>query len=480
MAQYIGGRYLDYGKSFSVYKTLLTTNYKLDSYPPACAENETFGPEFPGALIRKPQYTNCTFVNSFFDSSDGALSRLHNCRFYDCTLNNCDFRYSDVYHSNFSVKQASSKITSCNFSFSNFIGAKFHETEFSGCSFRQMQFEDTCFEHCQMEYSSIEQSSFKNCKLIDLDLSKVSVRYCSFENVIFENVTFHILNLARNFGLINLLMQSHGKINIAYGNDGIMTLSDAMEQLNLLIPYYTETRQFYELVNVYAANNNYTEIVETLPMAFESVVATCDFAALQDLCTLVVKLKICNESQLRSFYGLIKQLVDPTNYPHYLRKSYNSYIENIKHILVDNPYNYPEARILLKTDIETLADSDMSGLLNSIETNIRGLAPSVDASIQLTHHSPYDVLIVLYGALPELLTVCQVFYYALGGMKAYSDLKHSLKEKAKKNEIAKVPANSHKDKKSVKRVELSVGKVFSFKYEKEYTKRVESIEYSIN
>ena len=178
MAQYIDGRYLDYEKSFSVYKTLLTTNYELDSYPPTFAENETFGSKFPGAHIRKPQYKNCTFVNACFDSSDGALSRLHNCRFYDCALNNCDFRYSDVYHSHFSTKQASSVITSCNFSFSNFIGATFNETSFSGCSFRQMQFEDTIFEHCQMEYSSIEQSSFKNCKLIDLDLRKVSVRYC--------------------------------------------------------------------------------------------------------------------------------------------------------------------------------------------------------------------------------------------------------------------------------------------------------------
>ena len=127
----------------------------------------------------------------------------------------------------------------------------------------------------------------------------------------------------------------------------------------------------------------------------------------------------------------------------------------------------------------TLADRDMSLLLESIETNISNLVPDIDVSIELTRHSPYDVAIVLYGLLPEILTVCQIFYYSLGGTKSFSDLKNSLKEKTNNNtNVAKT--NNIDDVESIKRIELSVGKFFSFKFEKEYTKRVKSMEYTIH
>ncbi len=474
MEKKIDTQYLDYEQSFREFKSLLTTNYELDSYPPVLAENTTFGSEFPGALIRKPQYSKCTFVRSTFNAADGAFSKLHHCRFYDCKLNNCDFRYTDLFADIICSKHTISTIESCNFSFSNFIDSTFTQIQFSGCSFRQMQFENIHFNQCSMQYSSIEQSSFKNCSIRDLDLSKVSVRYCSF-----ENVTFHILDLARNYGLIPLLLQSTGVV-VAFGNNQTASLQEAIGRLSKLIPYYIETQQYYELLNLYAVTNNSVAILNILPHAFESVISRCDFAALQDLCELVVKYRICTEIQLREFYTLIKHLISPNNYPHYLRKSYNLYFENIKHLLVDNPYGYPEAKILLKTNIETLEDTDMSKLLTAIETNIRELAPSVDAEIQLTHHSPYDVLVVLYGALPELLKVCQMFYYVLGGAKSYSEIKNSLSERAQKKKSPPSPTNAKEDEESVKRVELSLGKLFSFKYEKEYSKRVESIEYIVN
>lgn len=479
MEERINSCHLDYEQSLREFKSLLTTEYKLDSYPPVLAENSTFGSDFPGALIRKPQYIKCTFVESTFNSSDGALSRFHRCRFNGCHLYNCDFRYSDILDDIFSSEHALSTIESCNFSFSNFVNSTFNKIQFSGCSFRQMQFENTHFNQCCMTFSSIEQSSFKNCTICDLDLSKVSVRYCSFENVEFENVTFHVLDLPRNYGLIPLLLQSSG-IAVAFGQNQRMSLQEALDRLNKLIPYYMETQQFYELINLHAITNNSSAILNILPRSFENVISRCDFAALQDLCELVVKYQFFSEVQLREFYALIKKLIIPNSYPHYLRKNYNSYIENIKHVLVDNPSGYPEAKILLKTNIETLDDADMPLLLTAIDTNIRDLAPDINTEIKLTHHSPYDVLIVLYGALPEILMVCQMFYYVLGGTKAYSEIKNSLNEKTKKKTSLISPTDSKEDKKTVKRIELSVGKFFSFKYEKEYSKRVESVEYTIN
>lgn len=480
MPEYLDQIYLNYEQSFKEFKSLLTTNYEVDSYPPRHAQNQTFGIDFPGALIRKPLYENCKFVESTFNASDGSLSKFHDCHLIDCLMNNCDFRYCDIYDSIFFSNKNKFQICSCNFSYGNFINSEFTNIEFSGCSFRQMQFEKTTFKNCMMKYSSIEQSSIKNCSFENVDFRNVGVRYCTFENVDFKSVTFHILDLARNYGLIQLLQASEN-IKIAYENGKEMSLNDALPKLKSLIPYYFETQQFYELLNVYITYNDQEAILDVLPYAFKTVIIACDFAALQDLCSLIVKFGICTEKQLRQFYTMIKQLIIPDKFPHYMRKSYNTYIENIKYILVDNPYNNPQAHILLKTDIEALGDIDMSLLLESIETNINDLAPNIDVSIQLTHHSPYDVVIILCGMLPEILTVCQIFYYSLGGTKAFSDLKNSFKEKTDNHtKIAKTNSVDNNDVESIKRIELSVGKIFSFKLEKEYTKRVKSMEYTIH
>lgn len=479
MADYLDPVFVDYEKSFQAFKALLTTDYEAETYPPATAEYKTFGEEFPGALIHKPQYKNCMFVGSRFNSADGSLSRFHDCSFDGCLLDNCDLRFCDILRSSFQANKGKAKITSCNFSFGNFINSSFLSTYFSGCSFRQMQFESTSFKHCSMQYCSIEQTSIKNCLFENLDLRRVGVRYCTFENTTFEGVTFHILDLARNYGLIQQLQKSVQPVFVAYKNNKTMLLDDAIQYLRKLIPYYLETHHFYELINVYAAYGEHEKIVNVLPFAFESVVTACDFAALQDLCTLIVKLKICTDKQLREFYTLIKQLIIPDKFPHYLRKSYNTYIENIKYILVDNPYDNPEANILLKTNIDSLNDGDMAQLLIAIETNIKDLAPKVDASIQLTHHSPYDIVIALCGALPEILNVCQIFYYSLGGAKTLSELKGSRKERIVKKDQKQQPNPESMAQESTKRIELSIGKFFSFKYEKEFIKRVESLEYTI-
>ena len=470
----------DYEHSFELFKSLLTTDFPLDSYPPARAKDKTFGIEFPGGLIRKPHYTSCSFINAVFDASNGALSKFHDCEFINSTLNNCDFRYCDILRSTFTSEKGQMRILSCNFSYGNFIESMFSDTEFYGCSFRQMQFEGTEFSRCVMEHSSIEQSVIRNCSFSDIDMRKVGVRYCDFENVEFKSVVFHILDLARNYGLIPLLQKSPQEVIVAYKNDQVMPLSEALVQLRGLLPYYFETRQFYQMLNIYAAYHETDSIMELLPYAFKCVISDHDFADLQDLCSLIVKFNIFSGKQLRDFYGMIKQLVEPNNFPHYLQKSYNTYIENIKRILVDNPNNNPEAHILLKTDIVSLDDLAMHKLLNAVEANIDNLAPDAIFSIQLTKHSPYEILIVICEELPLILQVCQSFYYALGGLKSLSDIAKSMRERtdnhAKKNQAQKPNSAIHKK----KHIELSLGRKVVFKFEEEYTEHVISMEYTVH
>ena len=262
----------DFNNAFNIYKYLLTTDYETEDFPPSIAENKTFGKSFPGAHIRKPQYYNCLFLGSKFESSDGALTKLYKCTLKDCYFDNCDLRYCDIYKSQFMSSVNKMKIVSCNFSFGNFIKSKFFDTYFSGCSFRQMQFEETDFDNCSFIYCSLEQSTINNCIMKNLDFRKVGVRYCDFNNTVLENVIFHILDLPRNFGLIQQLKMSNTPVKVAFKNDQTMSLKQALVYLENLIPFYYDTEQFYELINLLHITDNYDEIFKILPIAFEKIV----------------------------------------------------------------------------------------------------------------------------------------------------------------------------------------------------------------
>lgn len=465
----------NYEASLVEYLSLLTRDNENELLPPAKADGLLFGKDFPGKLIQKPFYTKCIFVCSNFVSSDGILSRFHECNFKDCFFSNCDFRYCDFIHNIFKSEDITSSIKSCNFSYGNIIDSEFNGIIFDGCSFRQMQLEKVRFVKSTFNSSSIEQSIISNCCFDNVDLSRSVIRYCTFDEVDFYNVKFHILDLPKNYGLVKLIDQAKGEVSIIYGNGIVISLSEALSRLHKLITYYFETNQFYESVNLCAIYNDYETISGILPIAFKTIISNYDFPSLEDLCSLIVNLDIFTSKQLREFYNAICELVVPEKLPHYLIKSHNTYMENIKNILVSNPNNYPTAHILLKTNILSLGDSDIVGLLKFVEISINEAAPNAVCSIELTHHSPYDVLVVLHGLMPELLLACQMLYYSLGGIKSYIDIKHSCKEKTNNN-LRNAPGQEEK---TMKTVELSLGKNFSLKYHKEYIKRVETMEYTI-
>ena len=72
-------------------------------------------------------------------------------------------------------------------------------------------------------------------------MSKIVFRFCDFDNVKFKNVVIHILDLAKNYGLINELKKNGCDIKIFYGQNNYMSLDAALKLLpNLLLYYFNE------------------------------------------------------------------------------------------------------------------------------------------------------------------------------------------------------------------------------------------------
>lgn len=463
--------------SYELFSHLQTKSIDSIQAPPRFAENRNFDDKFPGMFIYKPTYKNCTFRGSKFERPAGESSCFDICRFYDCEFENADFRYCDIENSWFISEAKTTVIFNSNFSFGTFFKNNFIGTNVKGTPFREMIIDSCTFKDCVFDSFGFERTIIKNTTFENIDMSKIVFRFCDFDNIVFKNVTIHILDLAKNFGLINELVLHGENIKIFYGQGNIITLKDALSILPNLLGYYLAEKDYYYVINILAMDNQYDELQKVLPDAFSYATQTKDFSTLQDLCNLIVKLNVFNSSQRKDFYSVITSKIKPNNFSNHQIRSYSYYLDNIKRILLENPNSYPTASITFYTDIDPEKIEDLTPLLICIESNIRNFQPNINPKIEISHHSPYEIIVRISEALPILLTVCQIFYYAFGGKKALKDIQSSRYEKTNNNRKG---IKGDKTKDSTKKQITIRFPGFEFHYSKECERHVDEMEYLIS
>ncbi len=466
---------ISFEDSLNMFREFSVKSQNAKYLPPANADNKDFGSDFPGNLIYKPRYTNCRFYNSSFKASNGAFSIFKDTYLYDCFFEDANFNYCN-FENCFFEKRESFSILSTGFNFSMFCNCHFNGIDFRGISFRDIYLENCSFDNCIMNNSSFERATIKNTTFTKIDFRNIGIRYCKFINVTFDNVIYPILDLTNNIGLFPIIELQQTKINFSLGYKKEVSLSEAKRLLLGLLPYFKETKQYFSIINILLLNGDYEKVNKLLPIAMKYSIEQCDFDTLQNICQLVVNTERFSTIQLRNFYELIKSYIKPETFPYNLQKGYMLYINNIKNILIDNPNCYPCATINLLTSVDYKTLHLIPIIIQDIELTTKNINPLLSPCIQLTHHSPYEILITLYGMLPDLLRVCQTFYYAFGGIKSFSDIKKSKHEKTE-NQFTTTNVNNIIVEESFKQVDLSIGHI---KLKKETKSTVKKMEYYIN
>lgn len=464
-------------KSYELFSHLQTRNIDSKQLPPRFAENEYFDDKFQGMFINKPVYKKCQFRNSRFERPAGESSYFDACSFYDCEFIDADFRYCDIENSRFISENKINLIKNSNFSFGTFFNTKFIKIHIEGTPIREMLIDNCCFSNCAFNSFGFERSTIKNTVFENIDMSKIVFRFCNFENVKFKNVIIHILDLAKNFGLVNELIHNGEKVKIFYGKNNFLELGDALLLLPNLLDYYRTEKDYYYVINILALEEKYNELQNILPEAFNYVTKIKDFSTLQDLCNLIVKLNILDSNQRKEIYQIINDKVKPNDFSNHQIRSFAYYIDNIKRILLENPHSYPTASITLYTNIVPEKIEDLMSLLKCIESNIHKFNSMLNPKIEISHHSPYEIVIFLSATMPILLDVCQIFYYAFGGAKELKDILSSRHEKASNSKYETI--ENKKNNKKKKEISLKLGD-FEFHYRNECENNVENVEYLIN
>lgn len=458
--------------------SFLQTNTHSNSTPPRYAKHEDFDSSFPGMFICKPKYEFCRFTESVFERPAGESTVLSHCGLYDCIIQDADFRFCDFEYTVFKTLNKKCIIKNSNLSYGTLFSSQFVGVDISGTPFREMVINTCTFKDCSFNSFGFERTVIQNCSFENIDMSRIVFRFCEFDNVVFKNVIIHILDLAKNYGLIDQLTNHGENVRIYYNHDRFMSLEEAVVLLPKLLPYYLDKQEYYYAINILMIEKKIEDIITLLPQAFTFNTKNKDFSSLQDLCSLVVKLNICNQEQRKELYHIITNQISANDLSYHELKSYVSYLENIKSILVDNPNGYPCAQLHFYTNIKPAEIEKTFLLIQEIEESIAVNYPSISPKIQISHHSPFEIEVFVSALLPDLLTICQLFYYAFGGVKSLKEIIDSRHEKIKKAP-KELPLQKNTVTKKNKKISVKIGKS-KFEYSEECIEKVESMEYIIS
>ena len=348
--------------------------------------NEVFDSEYDGGYISKSKYDNCIFNNVLFDGTQGDSSKFINCQFSMCNFKNATFDHSDFSHSKIEMK---SSINSCGFTKCNFSHTRFCGSTIVGCNFIETWLEGTQIVNSSFEYCNFENAVFDSVTLKNVDFSKVSIDYVEFKKCILSNVIFQIFSILHSYNGLDLIKENADEIFLKFPDSpneigGREFLNSLME----LEAYFYYKNDYFALVNIniFLGENNiaFNNIVQGFGYFFKNK----NFKEIKYLCKLASNNMFFSKKQLYELYLILSddRVIETMSYPEY--KIYLDEMEEIRRILVDNPYDLPQTKITIETDIDYLDTKNVSNVIESVNKAYSLVSENSPTYLSIRHNSP--------------------------------------------------------------------------------------------
>lgn len=377
---------LDLDVSESILLKLDPDRFKKFDYNNINAYNQIFGSDYDGGHISKSHYDKCNFYNVIFDGTQGDSSKFINCCFSTCKFENANFERTDFFCS--SIKENSS-ICSCGFTKSNFSNTHFDGVTVIGCNFIETWLLDTQIKNSTFEYCNFENAMFDSVMLENIDFSKVSIDYVDFRNCSLSNVIFQFFSILHSFNGLNHIKENEDKVFLKFPDSpNQITGKEFLQSLKDLEAYFYYKNDYFALanINIFLGENNaaYKNIVTGLNYCFMKK----DFKEIKYLCKLASNNLFFSKKQLMELYALLnnKNIIEDMTYPEY--RNYLDEIEGIKRILVDNPYNLPQTKIVIETNIDYSDTKNVSRVIENINKAYSLVSEQSSTYLSIRHNSP--------------------------------------------------------------------------------------------
>lgn len=373
-------------------------------------DSQSLDRTFQGSLVQKPNFKNCTFNGTQFDGNNAVESNILSCAFFDVIFRDVCMNYSNLT----STKFVSSTFDNCGCSTCDFSKVRISKSELTGCDFIRSYFNDvevseTTFIHCSFEEAEIHNTAF-----VDVDLSQTGFDYASLDSVRFVRTTLPFWGVLRSFGGLNALCNSEDvQIKFSASSKAI-SVSELLSKMASLQAYFYKKKQYFVLANVCIFLGQQKNALAYIMEGLRESIQNRDFRTIRHLCELASKNCFFKKRQLRQLYDILISESATSGMSHHEYQLYLTEIQEIRRLLVENPYELPRMTITIQTKFSCDDYTSLASLLKFIDTSLQHYLPQCIYHISIYRNSPPQLEIsiceVINQLFPYLLAIGTIVF----------------------------------------------------------------------
>lgn len=411
---------------------------------------------------RKLKHVECDFEDVSFDGTDGASSIVIDCRIKGCDIKNAGFRTSDFSQTQFLPSAAKpTSITNTSLHNSNFTASLFQQTNIEGCSFIHSMFRNTEFIHCTLCFCDFEDAVFENTTFESIDLTTSGIDFAEFIDVNLQDVTLSCWGILWSFGGLDAVKKFKNEVQLKLpDNDTAIPAEEFLRCLPDLQAHFYFKKDYFSLANINIFLGNQEKAFLYIKEGLLYNLYIKNFRMIKFLCKLASYNHFFTKKQLSQLYYILQSDAIIHKMTSYEYRNYLYEMNDIKKLLVDNPFNLPQIIIKITTDIDNEEQDLLKVLLGNIDQIIKLNAGQSIYSTTIRHNSPTfieildsDVLQNLYqlganliisfwGLIPQINALLESFTFIK--QLCTSDTKLKKKLQAEELEIKKEELKNQK------------------------------------
>lgn len=406
--------------------------FKIDSFKVATGSENS--KDYTNKGIRRARFSQKKFLKSIFKNSAAAGSSFCSCTFDSCQIINANFQECAFIGTGIINNPIELPITHSNFNESLFSdeffieNAYFEHSVFYQTAFIGGQIKNTTFYSC-----TLEGTTFSDVIMDTVQFTDLNIDYAVFENIQMHNVILPFSQICYTFGLLSYLHNTTDEVYItsAANENGYITKDEFLTLLPHFLKYYTETKEYFPVANIYFYQGEYEKAKEAIKAGILLGVAECDFRRIKYLCKLISTYPVFNFHERREIYDFIYFHISFYDMHPSLLYNYNVFKKEIEsYLLNNNRKGIVTTTINITSDVFHNESEKLGVLISSIEELVDLYQSSQgEHTILCRHNSEEALTLIIQDILPALLCIIPSIYYVFMGILNLEEKRLCIKEK---------------------------------------------------
>lgn len=381
-------------KTLEKYTNLMQNNNRLFG----SGEGKELSGEYKDLSIKRSILINSKAQDVFFNNVALTGSIFSEMGIFNTKIDESNMQYCQFMHNTWKHIE----IHSTNLSYSSFYNSTFDNVLFKGSTVSELLFESCEFKNCIFTASMLENAIFIHCTFQNVEFVNTNIEYMELKNCRFENTCFPMSQIAYVFGLLQNINGNENNIRL-YTDSKTITLAKYKELLDSLIVYYSSVFEYFPLTNIYLASGLVDQAYICIIKGIKKAISQRNFRMLKFFCKQAKQGSIFPYDKLRELYVLIEKYVSEETLNIYEQRSFVHNIGEIRSILLDSIDDFPTAKIIMQTNIDSSESDKILQFIDYIDSTINDCCSLKVSHIEYRHNSDANFIAYISANYLEIV-----------------------------------------------------------------------------